>query len=191
VPSPYSSEFSTFLVSYTWDSDSTRQQRDFGQWPQNPPTPDGTTSQTANAMYQTMVNRASRDIKDPVTKEYKRWWFAGLLAEAREEDRFAFDWTTNRTAGGFKLDNTGDYNQSNLCFRYHTHAADVSLRNRFFLASDSYSHLGGWLEGAFMSAVNAVAGIIVAENDGKLDLLNEEAHGLFMLDPAANPAASG
>lgn len=191
VPSPYSSEFSTFLVSYTWDSDSTRLQRDYGHYPQNPPTPDGKTTETANAMYQTMVNRASRDVKNPVTNKYERWWFARLLAEAREDDRFVFDWTTNRTAGGFKLDMTGDYYQSNLCFRYHTHARDTALRNRFFLASDSYSHLGGWLEGAFMSAVNAVAGIIVAENNGKLDLLNDEARGLFALQPVANPAASG
>jgi tryptophan 2-monooxygenase len=191
VPSPFSSEFSTFLVSYTWDSDSTRLQRDYGHYPQNPPTPDGTTTQTANAMYQTMVNRASRDVKDPVTNTYERWWFARLLSEAREDDRFVFDWTTNRTAGGFKLDMTGDYYQSNLCFRYHTHACDTALRNRFFLASDSYSHLGGWLEGAFMSAVNAVAGIIVAENDGKLDLLNDEARNLFALERVAHPATSG
>jgi tryptophan 2-monooxygenase len=186
VPSPSRSNFSTFLVSYTWDDDSTRLQRDYGQYPQNPPTPDGTTTETANAMYQTMVNRASRDVKDPVTNEYKRWWFARLLSEAREDDRFVFDWTTNRTAGGFKLDMTGDYYQSNLCFRYHTHACDTELRNRFFLASDSYSHLGGWLEGAFMSAVNAVAGIIVAENGGKPDLLNAEARDLFALEPVAN-----
>jgi hypothetical protein len=191
VPSPFSSEYSTFLVSYTWDSDSTRLQRDFGHYPQNPATPDGSTTDTANAMYQTMVNRASRDVKDPVTKRYERWWFAGLLAEAREDDRFVFDWTTNRTAGGFKLDMTGDYYQSSLCFRYHTHARDTALRNRFFLACDSYSHLGGWLEGAFMSAVNAVAGIIVAENAGKLDLLNGEARDLFALQPVASSAASG
>jgi len=126
-----------------------------------------------------------------VTNTYERWWFARLLSEAREDDRFVFDWTTNRTAGGFKLDMTGDYYQSNLCFRYHTHACDTALRNRFFLASDSYSHLGGWLEGAFMSAVNAVAGIIVAENDGKLDLLNDEARNLFALERVAHPATSG
>jgi tryptophan 2-monooxygenase len=190
VPSPASSDvtYSTFLASYTWNSDSTRLQHDFGHYPQNPPTPDGSTDETANAMYQSMVNRATRDIKDPVTGEYKRWWFAELLSNARREDRFVFDWTTNKTAGGFKLDMTGDYYQSNLCFRYHTHALDTQLRNRFFLASDSYSHLGGWLEGAFMSAINAVAGIVVAENNGNVGALNEEARGLFALEPVARTA---
>ncbi|CAG8754769.1 12389_t:CDS:2, partial [Gigaspora margarita] len=42
----------------------------------------------------------------------------------------------------------------------------LALDNRFFLASCSYSHLGGWLEGAFMSAINAVSGIVVAANNG-------------------------
>lgn len=86
-----------------------------------------------------------------------------------------FDWTTNGTAGGFKLDGTGDHHQSNLCFRYHTHALNPRLGNRFFLASDSYSHLGGWLEGAFMSAINAVAGLVVAANGGNAGALSNAA----------------
>jgi len=44
-----------------------------------------------------------------------------------------------------------------------------------FLASCSYSHLGGWLEGAFMSAINAVAGGVVSLNQGNVGALNAEA----------------
>jgi tryptophan 2-monooxygenase len=47
-----------------------------------------------------------------------------------------------------------------------------------FLAS-CYSHLGGWLEGAFMSAINAVAGIVVSLNSGQIGALNTEAQKLF------------
>ena len=81
---------------------------------------------------------------------------------------------------------TGDHNESNLCFRYHTHpyhhlalSPDEQIDNRVFLASCSYSHLGGWLEGAFMSAINAVAGIVVALNNGDVRNLNLEAQKLF------------
>jgi tryptophan 2-monooxygenase len=48
-----------------------------------------------------------------------------------------------------------------------------------FLASCSFSHLGGWLEGAFMSAVNAVAGVVVSLNQGGVAALNPEARKLF------------
>jgi tryptophan 2-monooxygenase len=82
---------------------------------------------------------------------------------------------------------TGDHNQSDLCFRYHTHALyhdpalppTERLDSRVFLASCSFSHLGGWLEGAFMSAVNAVAGVVVSLNQGRVTALNPEARKLF------------
>jgi phenylalanine 2-monooxygenase len=82
---------------------------------------------------------------------------------------------------------TGDHHQSNLCFRYHTHAQynnpslppERRLDSRVFLASCSFSHVGGWLEGAFMSAVNAVAGIALSINNGNVALLNPEARKLF------------
>ncbi|MGD7339312.1 hypothetical protein ACQCRO_20550 [Ralstonia pseudosolanacearum] len=152
---------------------STRLQHNFGYYPQNPPTSDG----TATAMFRTMINRATRNVRDPAEPAAAPavWWFSQLLSRVREQDRFVFDWTTNGTAGGFKLDGTGDHHQSNLCFRYHTHALNPRLGNRFFLASDSYSHLGGWLEGAFMSAINAVAGLVVAANGGNAGALSNAA----------------
>ena len=181
VPSPIvedgqAPEYSSLLASYTWEDDSTRLQHDFGLYPQNPATETG----TADGMYRTMVNRAYRYVKYAGASNAQPWWFYRLLAEARTADRFVFDWTTNKTAGGFKLDMTGDHHQSNLCFRYHTHALAASLDNRFFIASDSYSHLGGWLEGAFMSALNAVAGLIVRANRGDVSALSTEARPLVI-----------
>jgi hypothetical protein len=51
--------------------------------------------------------------------------------------------------------------------------------SRVFLASCSFSHLGGWQAGAFMFAVNAVAGIVVSLNQGHGTALNPEARKLF------------
>lgn len=191
VPSTLQEEaYSSFLASYTWDDDSTRLQHDFGAYPQNPPG-SAVLKATADDMFKTMINRADRDIVDPADGTYKRWWFAGMLTNIELDDRFVFDWTTNKSAGGFKLDLTGDHYQSNLCFRYHTHALRPELGNHFFIASDSYSHLGGWLEGAFMSGINAAAGVILAANGGNLTALSSQAQKLFTaLDPIMEPSRS-
>ncbi|CAI8825221.1 MULTISPECIES: hypothetical protein [Pseudomonas] len=178
VPSTLSGQpYSSFLASYSWDDDSTRLQHDYDQYPQNPD--NGSEQQSPHYMFQRMVNRVDHELYDPDTEGYKRWWFGALLNKVEGDGRLVFDWTTNTSAGGFKLDMCGDHYQSNLCFRYHTHAQNSTLDNRFFLACDSYSHLGGWIEGAFMSAINAVAGVVVAANDGSLNSLNVEARKLF------------
>lgn len=172
-------EYSSFLASYTWEDDSTRLQQDYARYPQNSSGDEG--PQSAWYMFQTMINRVDHDVQDPAAEPgtYNRWWFGALLDKVQNDNRFVYDWTTNRSAGGFKLDMTGDHHLSNLCFRYHTHAANPALNNRFFLACDSYSHLGGWLEGAFMSAINAVAGVVVAANKGDVTTLNPNAQPLF------------
>ncbi|AVO60225.1 flavin monoamine oxidase family protein [Pseudomonas chlororaphis] len=172
-------EYSSFLASYTWEDDSTRLQQDYARYPQNSSGDEG--PQSAWYMFQTMINRVDHDVQDPAAEPgtYKRWWFGALLDKVQNDNRFVYDWTTNRSAGGFKLDMTGDHHLSNLCFRYHTHSANPALNNRFFLACDSYSHLGGWLEGAFMSAINAVAGVVVAANGGNVMKLDPKAQPLF------------
>jgi len=169
--------YSSFLATYTWNDDSTALQRDFGHYPQNNQNDEG--KHNADHMFNTMINRATRDIYNPVTRTYQRWWLSELLGKVQSHNRFVFDWSTARSAGAFKLDNPGDHYHSNVCFRFHTHARSAVLNNRFFLACDSYSHLGGWLEGAFMSAINAVSGLIVAANGGDSTSLNEHAQKLF------------
>ncbi|RBH39300.1 tryptophan 2-monooxygenase oxidoreductase, partial [Pseudomonas sp. MWU13-2860] len=156
-------------------------QRDFGQYPLNPGTDD-------QSMFLTMINRADRQVLDPVDQQQKRWWLVSVLKDVLSENRLVFDWTTNGSAGGFKLDACGDHYQSNYCFRFHKHA-EGNKNNRVFIASDSFSHLGGWLEGAFMSAVNAVAGLVVAANGGNTDSLKGEAEKIFtaLNDPNNNP----
>jgi monoamine oxidase len=64
------------------------------------------------------------------------------------------DWNTERQSnGGFKLDRPEDNYFSDSLF-YHYSSA-VQGGSRVFFAGDSASHLGGWIEGAAMSAVNA------------------------------------
>jgi phenylalanine 2-monooxygenase len=182
VPSPTRpNNFRSFLVSSTWDDDSTKLENTVAQWPQkvSPPGP--------SSMFDAMLKRAYR--RDPATPDdpNTKWRLYTVLARSGTPDRVSWDWSTYITAGGFKLDMTGDTNQSDLCFRYHTHAKYNNnnhppmprLDSRVFLASCSYFHLGGWLEGAFMSAVNAVAGIVVSLNQGDETALNPEAEKLF------------
>jgi hypothetical protein len=182
VPSPTHPNYRSFLVSYTWDDDSTKLENTFAQWPQNisPPGP--------ASMFDAMLGRAYRQNPERPDDPSTKWWLYTVLAKSATQDRVSWDWSTYITAGGFKLDMTGDTHQSDLCFRYHTHAQYNSNNNRrdmppldsrVFLASCSYSHLGGWLEGAFMSAVNAVAGIVVSLNQGDETALNDEAEKLF------------
>jgi len=182
VPSPTDpNNFRSFLVSYTWDDDSTKLENSFAQWPQNISPPGPAT------MFDAMLSRAYRQNPETPDDPTTKWWLYTALAKSATSDRVSWDWSTYITAGGFKLDMTGDTHQSNLCFRYHTHAQYNNrkhpemppLDSRVFLASCSYSHLGGWLEGAFMSAVNAVAGIVVSLNQGRVGALNAEAQKLF------------
>jgi tryptophan 2-monooxygenase len=181
VPSPTNPNYRSFLVTYTWDDDSTKLENTFAQWPQNisPPGP--------AAMFEAMLNRAYRQNPADTADTASKWWLYTVLTRAVPQDFVSWDWSTYLTAGGFKLDMTGDQNQSDLCFRYHTHALYNNpnlppaqrLDSRVFLASCSFSHLGGWLEGAFMSAINAVAGIVVSINSGNVRVLNAEAQKLF------------
>jgi hypothetical protein len=181
VPSSTDEEnYRTFLVSYTWDDDSTKLQHTFHEWPEHLPPSAG-----PHIMFDAMLNRAYRQNPVNPTDPNAKWWLCEVLEKAKQDNRVSWDWSTYITAGGFKLDMTGDYYQSNLCFRYHTHAHydpsrdDERLDSRVFLASCSYSHLGGWLEGAFMSAINAVAGIVVSLNKGNVNKLSSEAQKLF------------
>lgn len=179
-------EYYSFLISYAWEDDTKKILGKFNVYPMNSEYLDVTKLDKNEQMINSIINHTIRDIKEPLEKVYKRWWLGDLLTTAKKAnaltDMLSYDWTTNHTAGAFKLDMTGGYYNSHLCFRYHTHALNPNLYNRFFLANDSYSHLGGWLEGAFMSAINAVSGIIVAANGGGsngLNALTTEARGII------------
>ncbi|XP_065208008.1 phenylalanine 2-monooxygenase precursor-like [Planococcus citri] len=178
VPSPFSKpivkdgvKYYSLLLSYNWEEDTKRIQHHLYEYPINK----YDDSAANKKMIEAAINRTIREVRDPEDGTYKPWWFGELLSKSVLSDPLSHDWTTDYSAGGFKLDTTGNHYNSNLCFRYHTHAVDPTLKNRFFVAGDSYSHLGGWIEGAFMSAINAVTGLVVAANDGDIGALEPEA----------------
>lgn len=160
-------DYFNILISYAWEDDTKKLQYHFGKYPLN--------NDDTELMLKTVINRTVRYVRDPIDGTFKPWWFGEALGRNNLEGPLSYDWTTFHSSGGFKLDNAGDYYNSDILFRYHTHALKPSLKNKFFLANCSYSHLGGWIEGALMSAVNAVCGLIVAANGGDLKALNAEA----------------
>lgn len=162
-----SEDYYSFLISYAWEDDSKGLQHHFGKYPMN--------MQNTEQMMNGVISRTLRCTRDPKDGSMKPWWFGEALSRCKLEDPLSYDWTTHYTSGAFKLNNVGDNFNSHLLFRYHTHALTPELKNKFFLANCSYSHLGGWIEGAFMSAVNSVCGLIVAANDGNINALSTEA----------------
>ncbi|KAJ6645372.1 Phenylalanine 2-monooxygenase precursor [Pseudolycoriella hygida] len=160
-------EYYSFLISYAWEDDSKGMQHNFGKYPLN--------IVDTKHLLSAVVGRTARYVKNPLTGKYEPWWFGQALSKCDLQDRLSYDWTTFNSAGAFKLNNVGDNYNIDLLFRYHTHALASTLDNRFFLANCSYSHLGGWIEGAFMSAVNAVCGLICAANGGKIESLSPAA----------------
>jgi phenylalanine 2-monooxygenase len=116
VPSPTSPDYKSLLVTYTWDNDSTKLEHSFAQWPQNISPPGSAT------MFDAMLNWAYRQNPASPTDAGSKWWLFTVLTRSVRSDRVSWDWSTYLAAGGFKLDMTGDHNQSDLCYRYHTHA---------------------------------------------------------------------
>lgn len=200
VPSPHQNDtfdpqnrYYSFLISYNWEDDTKTLQNELLEYPKNVE-----CGNTKNQdMIKRVINRTIRDVVNPAANttdgkpQYERWWFGHVLSDAHGKgeltDVLSYDWTTHHSSGAFKLDVTGDYYNTHLLVRYHTHAIQAkNLQNRFFLAGDSYSHLGGWIEGAFMSSVNAVSGLIVAANQGDVSKLNCEARKVMnYFDPVA------
>jgi hypothetical protein len=91
--------------------------------------------------------------------------------------------------GGFKLDKPEDNYFTNSLFYHYQLAGTFGPGNagtRVFFAGDSVGHLGGWVEGAAMSAINAVVGVcsMVAHSGASLEF--RDASVQFLLDPASN-----
>jgi len=113
-------------------------------------------------------------------------WLSTLLAQGPSASKsgYMWDWTSDRSArGGFKLDWAGENHFSralNSLSRQSVLAAEATSgpKQRVFLAGDSMSHYGGWLEGAFITSLTAVAGLVrtqFSENG-----LSEEGKKMFL-----------
>ena len=84
---------------------------------------------------------------------------ATLFSQMDENDVSWSLWP--RFQGAFKLDKPGDNYFSSSLFYHYQLADPMNLYHGtdLFLSGDSVGHLGGWVEGAAMSAINAVVGV--------------------------------
>lgn len=98
--------------------------------------------------------------------------------------------TKSGFGGGFKLDKPEDNYFTNSLF-YHFQLARTPfessrLGSGVFFAGDSVGHLGGWVEGACMSAINAVVAVC-SELDVKTNAIKLRDQSVaFLLEPASN-----
>ncbi|WP_272577198.1 hypothetical protein [Providencia sp. PROV237] len=197
IPSKVDPNYYSFLLSYACSVDTQAMQNELLKYPKNIYEGGNRTDPKHRQMINSIINRTIRDILDPGNSsngekpKQKRWWLGELLSATDKDgsltDFISYDWTTHHTSGAYKRDLPGDYYNAHLLFRYHTHALKAkTLKNRFFLAGESYSHLGGWIEGAAMSSINAVCGVIVAANQGDVSKLNTLAQQVMTtFDPVA------
>jgi tryptophan 2-monooxygenase len=80
---------------------------------------------------------------------------------------YMYNWSADRDSrGGFKLDWAGE---TEMCIQLANHYKTSNESGQgpvtkpyLFVAGDSMSHLGGWLEGAFMSSIAAFTGMLVS-----------------------------
>lgn len=92
--------------------------------------------------------------------------------------------------GGFKLDKPEDNYFTNSLFYHfqqaHSRANPGAAGSRVFFAGDSVGHLGGWVEGAGMSAINAIVAVCseIAFATGEIALRDQSVS--FLLDPTSN-----
>ncbi|MEJ8826171.1 hypothetical protein WKW80_29795 [Variovorax humicola] len=110
----------------------------------------------------------------------QEFWVSNMLANATQSTGYMYDWSADQDGrGGFKLDWASETAFSNALYdHYRTSVlsaeASTQPKQRLFVAGDSMSHHGGWLEGAFMTAVTAVAGVMRSQYGGTVFSLEGE-----------------
>ncbi|MGC5703418.1 FAD-dependent oxidoreductase [Pseudomonas sp. NFXW11] len=151
------------LASYTWgDEASNEASRLRGLTP--------TAGVNDDVLRVRHAQAASRIALNEVNQP-PQFWLSSLLAARAAEGApsYMYDWSADRdTRGAFKLDWAGD---TELCTQIYNHYRSSVLnaeqakqgKQCLFVAGDSVSHYGGWLEGAFMTGVTSVAGLIRSE----------------------------
>jgi hypothetical protein len=141
-----SEEYSGVLVSYAWGNDSTKMEA-------------VSQSLYRNDMLATAFTRMTSDVAMAAAYRHVR---DALAASAYT---VTIDWQEKvGMFGAFKLDYPGDYyHTSSLAFHYTiANATDepVVPAQVVYLAGCSISFLGGWIEGAAMSGINAATAIL-------------------------------
>ncbi|GAA6152878.1 hypothetical protein [Pseudoteredinibacter isoporae] len=96
---------------------------------------------------------------DRIDGNDNQWWLASLIADENLDGNngYAYNWSMDQARGGFKLDYPKEHTLVSLLYDNYR-LQDSTVAYKVYFAGCSYSHLGGWLEGAYMTAINAVAG---------------------------------
>ncbi|MBB6523038.1 hypothetical protein [Pseudoteredinibacter isoporae] len=115
---------------------------------------------------------------DRVDDSNEQWWFASLIADENLDGNngYAYNWSMDQARGGFKLDYPKEHHLVSLLYDNYR-LQDSTVAYKVYFAGCSYSHLGGWLEGAFMTAINSVAGF--AKQQYGEDCLTKPGLSLF------------
>jgi tryptophan 2-monooxygenase len=98
------------------------------------------------------------------------FWVSNMLANADQISGYMYDWSSDQDSrGAFKLDwasetpfSTGLYDHFRTSV-LNVESGTQAQKQRLFVAGDSFSHYGGWLEGAFMTGITSVAGVMRSE----------------------------
>lgn len=171
------------LVSYTWGDEASNESsrlRGLTQF---------AGSYNDAALRAKHAQATNRFVTDPTSKGTE-FWCSRLLAEAKAQNGYMYDWTADQDSrGGFKLDWAGESPFTTALYRHNWTSvvqqkkANAPSNQKLFLAGDSVSHFGGWLEGAFHTSVTSVAGLIYS-HFGK-DVFTEAGQRIFMKPPTA------
>lgn len=163
LPATTGKSYAAVLVSYTWGNDSNKLEALSGK-------------ERGDAFVNAIDEMSSIEA---FRKPYE--WVAMNLGESNAGS-VMIDWQSQQYHyGAFKLDQPGDYYYtSSLAFHYLMEPKpdeECNPASMVFLTGDSVSFLGGWIEGAMMSGINAATAILhsVGEHPRSATLLAEWA----------------
>lgn len=157
------------LVSYVWGDEGSNGGYHFMAHGQAQP---GINDQSGE-----VLARLRKSV-DRLDDSNAQWWFASLLADEHLEGNngYAYNWSMDQARGGFKLDYPKEHALVSMLYDNYR-LQDSTVAYKVYFAGCCYSNLGGWLEGAFMTAINAVAGF--AKQKYGDDCLTEPGLSLF------------
>lgn len=146
------------LISYNWGADSIRNQGIMNYMPWHDIYGNACPDFNLKMAYQlaissTTENNPVAQVLDSITVEDTRHPENPVLSSVFWQQKPLI-------FGAFKLDFPGQYYYgAQVAFQYQE-VKDDRPCNRIILAGNNVAFIGGWVEGAFMSAVNAVAAVL-------------------------------
>lgn len=160
------------LVSYSWGDEASNEATSLRGLTEYAGSNDDPALRSRHAQ------SANRFTATPNSSELRQFWIADMLNAAGSQSGYMYDWSADQDSrGGFKLDGVSETAFSTALFDHYRTSQGGFAKQRLFVAGDSFSHYGGWLEGAFMTAITSIAGVMYSEFGG--DVFSSEGIQLF------------